>query len=229
MEQYLEDFSDVASLLGRKQRPLLELVEVSNIEWNDYDWAITISPKSSKKLSETCNECGQVTVGKSIEQQFELMKQLCDDLIKEFKDRISFFFRPEEYRDNAFLHYHGFLRSKYKSSNKIIKFISNYFNLDSKTLVKIKPIDNINGWKNYVYKDIYLIHDKYQGQLTGLQYSGYTNLSKSISKSNKVKTIPRTVIPNSLRHWYQCDNREECDICLLFYDKYKDKTICETL
>lgn len=226
MDQHMEDFKDVASLLGGKQQPKLELKETSTIEWTEYDWAITVSPKSSPLLSNPCVACNQSIGHKTIDQQFEIMEQMCNEMIKVFKDKVSFFFRPELYRDNLYLHYHGYLRSKYKSSNKIVKFISNFFELKNIS-VKLKAIDDLSGWNNYVYKDFYKLQDQYS--VTGLQYDGYKDKSQKISKSIKRKPIKSKTIPNSLKHWYSCEQKNKCDICSIFYDKYKDKMISEDL
>lgn len=122
--------------------------------FNDYSNELTISPKSSKILYKNeCKECNHKYNVVDIQEQYNMMVNLIDEIITKFKINILVVF--ELYTDNKNLHCHSIMQplSKHKMK-EIKKHIENYYWLYSRSVVNIAPVSSMVNYKEYMKKDI---------------------------------------------------------------------------
>lgn len=202
---------DVESLLGKaltpnkaSSKPTKSYIYQSNISniWNNYCYAITISPKGT--LNETCITCGNKQ-DISSDAQFQHFELLMELLIDKFP-KISLHMFTEYYKDNHNLHHHGILKvDNERILRKIKSYIRNHYNVekDNRNILKIDRITDLDGWLQYITKE----ND------TQLLYQPIFYYSEKSYK--QLKPLKVSKLPESVKHLRKC-KIADCDICLHF-------------
>jgi len=121
--------------------------------FNEFCLELTISPKSSDKISNSCVHCGQINCTVNSDEQHQIMSILIAQLVTKYKLNILTVF--EKYMDGINIHSHSILCnvSDYKKK-QIKKYIQDYYQLYNPTVVRLTSVNSINKYKHYMKKSI---------------------------------------------------------------------------